>query len=130
MNSQDSFKFAETHEWADQEDDGLVWVGISHHAQEALGDVMFFQAPKLGQEVVQGEAIATIESVKAASNIHAPISGNIAALNDEVEAAPELINERPYGVWLFKIKPESKDSLSLELNQLMSLEQYESGPGA
>jgi len=130
MNSQDSFKFAETHEWADQEDDGLVWVGISHHAQEALGDVMFFQAPKLGQEVVQGEAIATIESVKAASDIHAPISGNIAALNDEVEAAPELINERPYGVWLFKIKPESKDSLSLELNQLMSLEQYESGPGA
>jgi glycine cleavage system H protein len=130
MNSQDSFKFAETHEWADQEDDGLVWVGISHHAQEALGDVMFFQAPKLGQEVVQGEAIATIESVKAASDIHAPISGNIAALNDEVEAAPELINERPYGVWLFKIKPESKDSLSLELKQLMSLEQYESGPGS
>jgi len=130
MNYQDSFKFAETHEWADQEDDGLVWVGISHHAQEALGDVMFFQAPKLGQEVVQGEAIATIESVKAASDIHAPISGNIAALNDEVEAAPELINERPYGVWLFKIKPESKDSLSLELKQLMSLEQYESGPGA
>ena len=130
MNSQDTFKFAETHEWVDQEDDGLVWVGISHHAQEALGDVMFFQAPKLGQEVVQGEAIATIESVKAASDIHAPISGNIAALNDEVEAAPELINERPYGVWLFKIKPESKDSLSLELKQLMSLEEYELGPGA
>jgi glycine cleavage system H protein len=130
MNSQESFKFAETHEWADQEDDGLVWVGISHHAQEALGDVMFFQAPKLGQEVVQGEAIATIESVKAASDIHAPISGEIAALNDEVEAAPELINERPYGVWLFKIKPESKDALFLELKQLMSLEQYESGPGA
>ena len=129
MNSQDTFKFAETHEWADQEEDGLVWVGISHHAQEALGDVMFFQAPKLGQEVVQGEAIATIESVKAASDIHAPISGEITALNDEVEAAPELINERPYGVWLFKIKPESKDSLSLELKQLMSLAQYESGPG-
>jgi len=129
MNSQESFKFAETHEWADQEDDGLVWVGISHHAQEALGDVMFFQAPKLGQEVVQGEAIATIESVKAASDIHAPISGEIAALNDEVEAAPELINERPYGVWLFKIKPDSKDALFLELKQLMSLEQYESGPG-
>ncbi|MBU3629740.1 glycine cleavage system protein GcvH [Polynucleobacter sp. AP-Melu-500A-A1] len=129
MNSQDTFKFAETHEWADQEEDGLVWVGISHHAQEALGDVMFFQAPKLGQQVVQGEAIATIESVKAASDIHAPISGEITALNDAVEAAPELINERPYGVWLFKIKPESKDSLSLELKQLMSLAQYESGPG-
>ena len=121
MNSQDTFKFAETHEWADQEDDGLVWVGISHHAQEALGDVMFFQAPKLGQQVRQGEAIATIESVKAASDIHAPISGEIAVLNDEVQAAPELVNEKPYGVWLFKIKPKSKDSLSLELKQLMSL---------
>jgi glycine cleavage system H protein len=130
MNSQDTFKFAETHEWADQEDDGLVWVGISHHAQEALGDVMFFQAPKLGQQVRQGEAIAAIESVKAASDIHAPISGEIVALNDQMDAAPELVNEKPYGVWLFKIKPESKDSLSLELKQLMSLEQYESGPGA
>jgi glycine cleavage system H protein len=130
MNSQDTFKFAETHEWVDQEDDGLVWVGISHHAQEALGDVMFFQAPKLGQQVVQGEAIATIESVKAASDIHAPISGEIVALNDQMDAAPELINEKPYGVWLFKIKPESKDSLSLELKQLMSLEEYELGPGA
>lgn len=130
MNTQDTFKFAETHEWADQEDDGLVWVGISHHAQEALGDVMFFQAPKLGQQVRQGEAIAAIESVKAASDIHAPISGEIVALNDQMDAAPELVNERPYGVWLFKIKPESKDSLSLELKQLMSLEQYESGLGA
>ena len=81
MNSQDTFKFAETHEWADQEDDGLVWVGISNHAQEALGDVMFFQAPKMGQQVKQGDAIAVIESVKAASDIHAPVSGEIVALN-------------------------------------------------
>jgi glycine cleavage system H lipoate-binding protein len=85
---------------------------------------------KLGQQVVQGEAIATIESFKAASDIHAPISGEIVALNDQMDAAPELINEKPYGVWLFKIKPESKDSLSLELKQLMSLEEYELGPGA
>ena len=74
MNTQDRFKFAQTHEWADLEDDGLVLVGISNHAQEALGDVMFFQAPKLGQQVKQGEAIAAIESVKAASDIHAPVS--------------------------------------------------------
>jgi glycine cleavage system H protein len=130
MNTQDTFKFAETHEWADQESDGLIWVGISNHAQEALGDVMFFQAPKLGQQVKQGEAIAVIESVKAASDIHAPISGEIVELNDEVDAAPELVNEKPYGVWLFKIKPASNDSLSTELQQLMSLDQYESGPGA
>jgi glycine cleavage system H protein len=130
MNTQDTFKFAETHEWADQESDGLIWVGISNHAQEELGDVMFFQAPKLGQQVKQGEAIAVIESVKAASDIHAPISGEIVELNNEVDAAPELVNEKPYGVWLFKIKPTSNDSLSTELQQLMSLDQYESGPGA
>jgi glycine cleavage system H protein len=130
MNSQDTFKFAETHEWADQESDGLVWVGISNHAQEALGDVMFFQAPKLGQQVKQGEAIAVIESVKSASDIHAPVSGEIVALNEEVGTSPEIVNEKPYGVWLFKIKPSSDDSLAAELNQLLSLEKYSAGPGA
>ena len=130
MNSQDTFKFAETHEWADIESDGLVWVGISNHAQEALGDVMFFQAPKIGQLVKQGETIAVIESVKAASDIHAPVSGEIVELNAEVEASPELVNEKPYAVWLFKIKASSDDSLISEFNQLMSLEKYSSGPGA
>ena len=130
MNSQETFKFAETHEWADQEDDGLIWVGISNHAQETLGDVMFFQAPKLGQQVKQGEAIAVIESVKAASDIHAPVSGEIVALNQEVDASPELVNEKPYGVWLFKIKPRSDDSLASDLSQLLTLETYNAGPGA
>lgn len=130
MNTQDTFKFAETHEWADIESDGLVWVGISNHAQEALGDVMFFQAPKIGQQVKQGEAIAVIESVKAASDIHAPVSGEIVELNPAVEASPELVNENPYAVWLFKIKPSSNDSLANDLNQLLSLEKYSSGPGA
>ena len=130
MNQPDTFKFAETHEWADIESDGLVWVGISNHAQEALGDVMFFQAPKLGQQVKQGEAIAVIESVKAASDIHAPISGEIVELNAQVDAAPELVNENPYSIWLFKIKPLSDNSLRSELNQLLSQEAYNSGPGA
>ena len=130
MNSQEIFKFAETHEWADLESDGLVWVGISNHAQEALGDVMFFQAPKLGQQVNQSEAIAVIESVKAASDIHAPITGEIVALNEEVDAAPELVNQNPYGVWLFKIKPSSEDALNSELGTLLSLEQYTSSSGA
>ena len=130
MNSQDTFKFAETHEWADLENDGLVWVGISNHAQEALGDVMFFQAPKIGQQVKQGEAIAVIESVKAASDIHAPITGEIVALNEKVDATPELVNQNPYGVWLFKIKPSSEDALNSELGTLLSLEQYTSSSGA
>lgn len=130
MKTQDTFKFAETHEWASIEDDGLVWVGISNHAQEALGDVMFFQAPKIGQQVKQGEAIAAIESVKAASDIHAPIGGEIIALNDEMDASPEIVNEKPYAVWLFKIKPTSLDALTSDLNALLSLAEYESGPGA
>ena len=130
MKTQDTFKFAETHEWASIEDDGLAWVGISNHAQEALGDVMFFQAPEIGRHVKQGEAIAAIESVKAASDIHAPISGEIIALNEEMDANPELVNEKPYAVWLFKIKPTSPESLSDDLNLLMPLAQYECGPGA
>jgi glycine cleavage system H protein len=130
MNTQDTFKFAETHEWADLENDDLVWVGISNHAQEALGDVMFFQAPTLGQQVKQGEAIAVIESVKAASDIHAPVSGEIVALNEEVDASPEIVNEKPYGVWLFKIKPASPSALASELDQLMDLDQYSATAGA
>jgi glycine cleavage system H protein len=130
MNTQDTFKFAETHEWADLEADDLVWVGISNHAQEALGDVMFFQAPKLGQQVKQGEAIAVIESVKAASDIHAPVSGEIVALNEEVDSSPEIVNEKPYGVWLFKIKPTSQSDLASELDQLMDLDKYSTTAGA
>lgn len=130
MKTQSTFKFAESHEWASIEDDELVWVGISNHAQEALGDVMFFQAPKIGQQVKRGEAIAVIESVKAASDIHAPISGEIVALNEEVDVSPELVNTQPYAVWLFKIKPTSPETLSTDLNNLMSLTQYESSAGA
>jgi glycine cleavage system H protein len=130
MNTQDTFKFAETHEWADLEADGLVWVGVSNHAQEALGDVMFFQAPKIGHQVQQGEAIAVIESVKAASDIHAPVSGEIVALNEELETTPELVNEKPYGVWLFKIKPSSEEALSTELKKLMGLDQYSASAGS
>lgn len=130
MKSPDTFKFAQTHEWASIEDDNLIWVGISNHAQEALGDVMFFQAPKIGQQVKQGEAIAVIESVKAASDIHAPVSGEIVALNEELDVAPELVNENPYGIWLFKIKPSNDSLLNSDLSNLMTLDNYSSGPGA
>jgi glycine cleavage system H protein len=130
MNTQDTFKFAQTHEWADCETDGLIWIGISNHAQEALGDVMFFQAPKIGQQVQRGEAIAVVESVKAASDIHAPVSGEIVALNAEVEVAPELINEKPYATWLFKIRPTADADLTSELENLMDFDQYNSTAGA
>lgn len=130
MKTQETFKFADTHEWASLEDDGLVWVGISNHAQEALGDVMFFQAPTVGQQVKQGEAIAVIESVKAASDIHAPVSGEIVFLNEELDAAPEVVNEKPYDIWLFKIKPSTQTSLNTDLANLMSLEAYNASAGS
>jgi glycine cleavage system H protein len=130
MKTQDTFKFAETQEWVSIEDDGLAWIGISNHAQEALGDVMFFQAPKVGQEVEQGETIAVIESVKAASDIHAPISGAVIALNEELDVTPEIVNVNPYAVWLFKIKPSSDDKLGAELDSLMSLDKYSSSAGS
>jgi glycine cleavage system H protein len=129
MKTEDTFQFAQTHEWVSIEEDGLAWIGISNHAQEALGDVMFFQAPKIGQLVKQGEAIAAIESVKAASDIHAPISGEIISLNEEMDASPEIVNQKPYGVWLFKIKPASQEILNSELSTLVSLEQYNAGAG-
>ncbi|SNX28824.1 glycine cleavage system H protein [Polynucleobacter meluiroseus] len=130
MKTQDTFSFAQTHEWASLESDALVWVGISNHAQEALGDVTFFQAPKLGQLVQQGEVVAAIESVKAASDIHAPISGEIVALNSTMDNTPELVNAEPYTTWLFKIKPASQEVLTSEFERLMSLEQYNSGADA
>ena len=130
MKTQDTFKFAATHEWASLEDDGLIWVGISNHAQEALGDVMFFQAPKMNQRVKQGEAIAVIESVKAASDIHAPITGEIVSINAQLDTSPEMLNEKPYAVWLFKIKPASEEILNSELKTLASLEQYKLSVGA
>mgnify|MGYP006280852823 FL=1 len=80
--------------------------------------------------MTQGEAIAVIESVKAASDIHAPVSGEIIALNEKIDASPELVNENPYGVWLFKIKPSSDDDLAADLDRLLSITQYTSGPGA
>ncbi|CAM3687404.1 glycine cleavage system protein GcvH [Polynucleobacter brandtiae] len=129
MNTQDTFKFAQTHEWASAEADDLIWVGISHHAQEALGDVMFFQAPTIGQQVKQGEAIAVIESVKAASDIHAPISGEIVALNADMDSSPESVNQSPYAMWLFKIKPHSSQTLDKELSSLMNLDQYSANAG-
>jgi glycine cleavage system H protein len=130
MKTPDTFQFAETHEWASTEDDGLVWVGISNHAQEALGDVMFFQAPAIGQLVEQGQAIAVIESVKAASDIHAPISGEIIALNPAMESTPEIVNAEPYSSWIFKIRPRSDSSLASDLERLMDFDGYASSAGA
>jgi glycine cleavage system H protein len=114
-------KFLSSHEWARIEDDGTVTVGISDHAQELLGDIVFVELPDVGKTVTaEGEA-AIVESVKAASDIYSPLSGEIIAVNDSLEASPEIINNSPYDDgWFFKIKPDNLD----ELADLLDAESY------
>lgn len=100
----DNLKYTKSHEWLKAEADGTVTVGITFHAQEQLGDVVFIQHPDVGRKVKQGEACAAIESVKAASDIHAPVSGDIFAINQELADKPELVNRDPYEAWIFRIK--------------------------
>ena len=125
-NAKPNYLFADTHEWADLQSDGLVWVGISDHAQIALGDVVFLETPAVGAVVEQGNACAVIESVKAASDIHAPVSGTVVAVNSAAIDSPETINQDPYGTWLFKIQTVSVESQTQELARIHSLSQYES----
>jgi glycine cleavage system H protein len=104
-------KYTESHEWVRTEADGTLTVGITDHAQEALGDIVFVELPEAGKAVTAGDAIAVIESVKAASDIYAPVSGEIVASNDALTSAPDQVNGAPYESWLFKIKPSSDDGL-------------------
>ena len=125
MNDLEPLLFASTHEWVKVGVDGMYWVGISNHAQEALGDVMFVQPPELRAEVIQGQACACIESLKAASDIHAPISGTIVEVNQLAIDAPETINAKPYEVWLFKIKCKGELLIASELGALLSPAAYD-----
>ncbi|SAL80308.1 glycine cleavage system protein H [Caballeronia choica] len=104
-------KYTESHEWVRTEADGTLAIGITDHAQEALGDIVFVELPAAGKTVAAGDAIAVIESVKAASDIYAPVSGEIVAANDGLTASPDQINGAPYDSWLFKIKPAADASL-------------------
>jgi glycine cleavage system H protein len=107
MNVPSQLKYTSTHEWIRNEGDGTIAVGITDHAQEALGDLVFIELPKPGRVVAAGEACAVVESVKAASDIYAPVAGSIVAANDQVVTSPELINADAYSHWLYKLKPAS-----------------------
>jgi glycine cleavage system H protein len=114
-------KYLKSHEWARVESDGTVTVGISDHAQDALGDLVFVEVPEVGAKLDQGGAAAVVESVKAASDVYTPISGEVIASNDSLADTPELVNQDPYGAgWLFKIKPSN----SAELSQLLDAAAY------
>ncbi|GLO40676.1 glycine cleavage system H protein 2 [Pseudomonas putida] len=104
-------RFAESHEWARLEADGTVTVGISDHAQQALGDVVFVELAEVGKEFAAGDAAGVVESVKAASDIYAPVGGEVIAVNEELADSPELLNEEPYESWIFKLKPSNPAEL-------------------
>ena len=101
-----NLKFLESHEWARVEEDGTVTVGISDHAQELLGDIVFVELPEVGKEISQSADIAIVESVKAAADVYAPATGVITEINTDLEDSPELVNESAYTEgWLFKMQP-------------------------
>lgn len=114
-------KYASSHEWVRSEGNGVYTVGITEHAQELLGDMVFVDLPEVGRQVAAGEDCAVAESVKAASDIYSPISGEIVAVNGELEGSPELVNSEPYGTgFLFQIKASDES----ELAKLLDAEAY------
>ncbi len=114
-------RYASSHEWARLEEDGTVTIGISDHAQQELGDLVYVELPAVGDELGQGDPCAVVESVKAASDIYAPVSGKVIAINEDLDADPAVINTEPYdGGWLFQLELSDKD----ELDGLKSAEDY------
>ncbi|MGR2869454.1 glycine cleavage system protein GcvH [Vibrio vulnificus] len=116
-----TLKFTESHEWVRDNGDGTVTIGISDHAQEMLGDVVFVELPELEAEIEAGESFSLVESVKAASDIYAPVTGEVVEVNEELSDSPELINEEPYeGGWIVKVKLSDPS----ELDNLKDAEEY------
>ena len=115
-------KYTASHEWVRQEDDGSVTIGITDHAQELLGDLVFVELPEVGSDMTAGDACCVVESVKAASDVYIPISGEITAVNEALADAPEIINDSAFDDgWLFKMQP----SAQVELDELMDADAYE-----
>jgi glycine cleavage system H protein len=105
MKTPNDLKYTQSHEWIRREADGTITVGITDHAQEALGDLVFIELPAAGRKLAAGEACAVVESVKAASDIYAPVAGEVTGANDAVTQTPEVINADAYANWLFRMKP-------------------------
>ena len=109
-------KYTDTHEWVRQEADGSVSVGITHNAQDLLGDLVYVENPQVGREVKKGEECGVVESVKAASDIYSPLTGKIVAVNEELVDAPEKINEGAYDAWMFRLQPSDPGELETLLD--------------
>lgn len=120
MNVPAELKYTESHEWVRVEADGTMSVGITEYAQDALGDIVYVELPKIGQALTAGKECAVIESVKAAGDIYAPVSGEVVAINEALSDAPQSVNEDAYGAWLFKVKPTN----AADVNALLSADAY------
>jgi len=105
-------KYTPSHEWVRIEADGTLTVGITHHAQDLLGDMVFIETPAAGRTLAKGEECAVVESVKAASDVYAPVAGEVIAANADVEASPESVNKDAYSAWMFKMKPANASDVA------------------
>ena len=114
-------RYTPSHEWVRREADGTLSVGITDHAQEQLGDMVYVEAPKPGRKVKAGEAVGVVESVKAASDIYAPVNGEIVGANDTLSGSPDQVNSDAYGAWMFRIKPDDPN----EHEKLLDADAYE-----
>lgn len=123
MNHPSELKYARTHEWVKVEGD-LVITGITDHAQDELGDLVYVETPEVGSPVTAGEQAGVVESVKTASDIHAPVSGTVVEVNTDLEDDPDFVNEDPYGKgWIYKIKPDN----IADVEKLLTNAEYEAG---
>ena len=121
-NLPDDLKYAKSHEWVRVESDGSVTVGISDHAQELLGDLVFVELPEVGADLEAESECAVVESVKAASDVYSPMSGEVVAVNEELADAPETINDEPYDAgWIFRLRPSDMS----QLDNLLDAEAYQ-----
>lgn len=116
MSNPENLKYTSSHEWVKTEADGTISIGITQHAQELLGDMVFVEAPKLGRKLGAGEECTVVESVKAASDVYAPVSGVVTAVNSDLEHTPEAINSDPYGAWIFRMKPDNAADITALLD--------------
>jgi glycine cleavage system H protein len=114
MNVPATLRYTDSHEWVRTESDGALTIGITDFAQEALGDLVFVELPAVGRRLASGEACAVVESVKAASDVYAPVAGEVVAINDALAQQPESLNTDPYGAWLFKLRPLDSDVARLQ----------------
>ena len=120
MNVPSSLKYTKSHEWVRLDADGSVTIGITDHAQELLGDLVFVELPEIGKELAAGQEAAVVESVKAASDVYAPIAGTVTAVNGSVPDAPESVNQDAYAAWLFRLTPAN----AADLDALLDAEDY------